>query len=420
MQRNFVKTGITSLIIGLVAALSYLLYSNIYNTNKNIVIKKIKPVKTAWGINIDTLDLTIDTIQEGQNLSTILIPYGISNADVEKIASSNTDVFDVRKIKGGNQYQIIHTKGKQRKGLHFIYIDSDTTYYIIDLAKNFKAIKFKKEIKTVQKEISGVIKGSLWNTFESLNIDPELALQLSDIYQWSIDFYAIQENDLFKLIYDEKFVDGKSVGFGKIHAAWFCASGDSVYAIPFPQDSTISYFNLDGTSLRKAFLKAPLKFRRISSGYTNSRLHPILRISRPHHGVDYSAPSGTPVSTIGDGTVIHAGWSGGGGKTIKIKHSNGYVTSYMHLSGFAKGIRNGTHVQQGEVIGYVGSTGLSTGPHLDFRVYLSGKPINPLKMTSPPSYPVKKDDMAKFKIISDSLKTLLHRIELTKVRKAAA
>ena len=240
---------------------------------------------------------------------------------------------------------------------------------------------------------------------------PSLALSLSDIYAWTIDFYGIQKGDKYKLIYEDLVVDGKSIGFGKILSAWFVNEGKENYAFYFVQDSIGDYFDLSGKNLKRAFLKAPLSFSKITSRFSNSRMHPVLRIRRPHHGVDYAAPKGTPVQTIGAGTVIACGWSGGGGKTIKIKHSNDYVTSYMHLSGFAPGIRNGSRVNQGEVIGYVGSTGLSTGPHLDFRVYKSGTAIDPLKMESPPAKPVNKENIGDFNTTANKFKQQLNLIK---------
>jgi murein DD-endopeptidase MepM/ murein hydrolase activator NlpD len=219
----------------------------------------------------------------------------------------------------------------------------------------------------------------------SKKYNPVLANELSEIYAWSIDFFGLQPADSFSVIYDELYVDSVSIGLGRIHAAYFRSSGTDFYAIPFVQDSVESYYDLEGNSLRKAFLKAPLRFSRISSRYSHSRVHPVLKIRRPHHGVDYAAPTGTPVQAIGDGKIIEAkrGYNNGGGNYIKIRHNSIYTTAYLHLSGFAPGIATGTYVRQGDVIGYVGSTGLATGPHLDFRFYKNGSPVDPLKVEAP-------------------------------------
>ncbi len=223
-----------------------------------------------------------------------------------------------------------------------------------------------------------------------------LALELSDIYAWTVDFFGIQPGDSFSVVYDELFVDTTAIGIGRIHAAYFRQNGREYYAIPFVQDSIESYFDADGSSLRRAFLKAPLHFRRISGRYSHSRLHPILRIRRPHHGVDYSAPIGTPVYSIGDGKVLETAYRGQNGRMVKVRHNSVYTTAYLHLSGYGKGIHPGASVRQGDIIGYVGSSGLSSGPHLDFRVYKNGSPIDPLKMESPPVSPVKMENMIAF------------------------
>jgi len=228
---------------------------------------------------------------------------------------------------------------------------------------------------------------------------------LSDIYAWQIDFFDVKEGDSFRLIYDEAWIDDTTfVDIVSIEGAIFTHRGQEFMAVPFTQDSTREYFDAEGNSLRKAFLKAPLDFFRISSKFSNARFHPVLKRYRPHHGVDYAAPTGTPVKTVGDGVVIEKGYQrSGGGNYLKIRHNSAYTTTYMHLSRFAKGIRKGSNVKQGDVIGYVGSTGLSTGPHLDYRVYKNNQPVNPLKMEVPPSHPVKPELMDSFMVIRDNL-----------------
>jgi murein DD-endopeptidase MepM/ murein hydrolase activator NlpD len=202
-----------------------------------------------------------------------------------------------------------------------------------------------------------------------------------------------------------QYIDTALAGIGRIHAAFFRHMQNDYYAIPFVQDSVEDYYDIDGNSLRRVFLKAPLRYSRISSRYSHSRMHPILKIRRPHHGIDYAAPIGTPVHAVGDGEVIKAGYDDGGGYMLKIRHNSVYTTSYMHLSRYAKGIRRGSHVRQGDVIGYVGSSGLSTGPHLDFRFYRNNQPINPLKVKAPPVEPIKEENRQAF----DSVKAITIR-----------
>jgi len=235
---------------------------------------------------------------------------------------------------------------------------------------------------------------------------------LSKIFAWTIDFFAIQKGDRYRLIYDELSVDSVSIGIGEIHAIEFDHYGEENYAFRFVQASIWDYIDEKGKSLRKTFLKAPLQYSRVSSRFSNGRMHPVLRIRRPHHGVDYAAPRGTPVVSIGDGTVIAgADQKGGGGYYLKIKHNAAYTTTYMHLRGFAKGITVGKRVRQGEEIAYVGSTGLSTGPHLDFRVHMYGKPIDPLKMKADTVEPVKEENLIRYNLVKDSLMNELRKID---------
>jgi murein DD-endopeptidase MepM/ murein hydrolase activator NlpD len=237
------------------------------------------------------------------------------------------------------------------------------------------------------------------------------------MYAWTVDFFGLQPGDHFTVVYDELYVDTLSVGLGRIHAASFNHVGKELLAIPYMQDSVETYFDAEGNSLRRAFLKAPLRFSRISSRFSGSRLHPILKIRRPHYGVDYAAPVGTPVYAIGDGRVIMAGYQSGAGRIVKVRHNGVYTSTYMHLNGFGKGIAAGKYVMQGELLGYVGSSGLSTGPHLDFRVTRNGSPIDPLKMESPPVDPIKPENRVAFNSVRLATLDLLTGKEENKMAK---
>jgi len=278
----------------------------------------------------------------------------------------------------------------------------------------------EKDVHSKLCSAHGVIETSLWNAMKDNGMDPLLALELSQIFAWNIDFYAIQKGDRFRVIYDELYVDSVVVGIGEIYAVQFDHYGTENYGFRFSQDERYDYFDETGMSLRKAFLKSPLDFYRISSRFSHSRLHPVLRIRRPHHGVDYAAPSGTPVKSIGDGTVIARAYqANGGGNYLRIKHNSVYTTVYMHLSGFAKGVVQGARVKQGQVIGYVGATGLATGPHLDFRVFMNGSPVDPLKVEAPPVEPVHPDRMQEYITLKDSLMQELKKINWNEVYAAS-
>jgi murein DD-endopeptidase MepM/ murein hydrolase activator NlpD len=352
--------------------------------------------RIEFGIVVDSFYVYKGEIQPDDNLSSILSRYQIDENTIEKLNKASDSVFDARKIRAGNRYTVLCTNDKQRKALYFIYEPSDTSYIVYTLKDSLNVYARQKNVKVKTIEASGKISGSLWNSFSSLKIDPNLAISLSEIFQWTIDFYAIREGDQFKVEYDQLYVDNKSIGLGHIHSAWFYHNGKPYYAFKFNDNGTISYYDEKGNSLKRGFLKAPLKFSRISSRFSNNRFHPVLRIWRPHHGVDYAAPRGTPVHAIGNALITQAGFTGGGGKTIRLKHAASFETTYMHLSGFAAGIRKGAHVNQGQVIGYVGSSGLATGPHLDFRVYRGGVAIDPLKLISPPGVPVSKQNLSNY------------------------
>jgi len=259
--------------------------------------------------------------------------------------------------------------------------------------------------------MSGIIESSLWNSFIDQGANPNLCIALSDIFAWTVDFFGVQRNDRYKVIYDQYSVDGKFAGIGKIHTALFESSGEEVPAYYFEHGGQVGFFDDKGNSLRKAFLKAPLNFSRISSRFSASRFHPVLKIRRPHYGVDYAAPTGTPVYTIGDGVVSQKSYqAAGGGNYITIKHNSVYTSQYMHLSKYAQGMAVGTRVKQGQLIGFVGSTGLASGPHLDFRIFQNGSPVDPLKVKTPPVEPINEANKALFVEVKDSLSKMLNAI----------
>ena len=247
------------------------------------------------------------------------------------------------------------------------------------------------------------VKSSLYETLQSQNIDPEIAMKLSEIYAWQIDFFRIQPNDSFKVYYEQTFVENKPVGVGKIQAAYFYHNKEDFYAFRFEKDDNVNYYDENGKSLRKTFLKVPLRFSRISSRYSSSRYHPILHRVKAHLGTDYAAPRGTPIMSVGDGVIIAVAYTSGNGNYVKIKHNSVYTTQYLHMSKFAKGIHKGVYVKQGEIIGYVGSTGLATGPHVCFRFWKNGKQVDPLREKMPASEPIASKYKSEYEQVKDKL-----------------
>ncbi len=356
-----------------------------------------------YGIVVDSLVVYRDKVKRNQFLSEILVKYGVSYADIDLAARRAKPVFDVRHLKRGRSYSVLCKNDSSNQIQYFVYEATPTSYVVFDLRDSIHVHKGEKEITTQVNQLHGKITSSLWNAMVEAEADPNLANELSDIFAWTIDFFGLQKNDSFNVVFEELYVDEQKVGLGNVLAVRFNHVGDDHYAFYFVQDSVGDYFDEEGNSLRRAFLKAPLTYKRISSRYSHSRLHPVLKYRRPHLGVDYAAAVGTPVHTVGDGVVERIYRTREGGKQIQIKHNGTYTTKYLHLSGYAKGIKVGKKVKQGDVIAYVGATGLVTGPHLDFRFYRNGKAIDPLKVKSPSVKPVDSLNLKRYKLLIDSL-----------------
>ena len=360
-----------------------------------------------WGICIDSLDVVDGTIGRNELLSTILYRYNVSSQTIYHVEKASEKTWSVRKMQSGKPYHIIRDSDSVATARFFVYDINKTDYAVYSLSDSIYSYIGSIDVDTVLNYISGSIETSLWNAMIDQGAAPELAGMLADIYSWTIDFFGIQKRDSFSVYYQEMFADSVRVATGNIIAANFITSGTDHYAFRYTyHNESGEYFDEKGTSLRRAFLKAPLSYTRISSKFSNARLHPIKKIVRAHHGVDYAAPSGTPVYSVGDGVVTAKAWDNkGGGNYIKIKHNSTYTTEYMHLRGFAKGISVGTHVSQGQLIGYVGMTGTATGPHLDYRVFKNGTAIDPLRMDLPAVDPIKEEDMPQYiKTISGYMK----------------
>jgi hypothetical protein len=362
------------------------------------------PVLTVHGIPLNDYEISTSTVGRNETLADLLLRHDVTLAEIYNISLLPDSLLDERKIKRGNNYAFYTPVDSTGKPVisYFVY-EKDAIHYVkVGIAPDsIWGVNGTKPQSTRLQIASGTIETSLWESMLDSETNPMLAIELSEIFAWSIDFFGIQQGDQYKVIYQESYVDSKSVGIDKIMGAWFYHNGTDFWAIPFVQNGERSFFDEKGNSLRKAFLKAPLRYSRISSGFSSSRLHPILKIRRPHHGVDYAAPSGTPVHTVGDGVVTAVGYQkNGGGNYVKIKHNSVYSTTYMHLSRFGKGIRQGVYVKQGDVIGYVGMTGLASGPHLDFRFYRNGSAVNPLKVEAPPVEPVDEENMTAYRLVS--------------------
>lgn len=359
-----------------------------------------------YGIVADDYLVQNSKVEQGETMGKILAKYGISATTVDKLDKVAKDIFPLRQIRADRPYTTFIVQDSiNGDKLDYLVYEKDVVEYIVFGFKNdsLSITKGEKDV-TIRRQVrSATIESSLWGAIMRDSLPYALAAEMEDIYQWTVDFFGIQKGDHFTVIYDEKLIDTTHVGIGRVWGAKFNHAGKDIYAIPFKQDDKIQYWEYNGASLRKQLLKAPLKFSRVSSRFSRSRLHPVHRVYRPHLGVDYAAPKGTPVRAVADGVVTFKGWGGGGGNTLKIKHAGNLVTGYLHLSGFAKGIKQGSRVKQGDLIGYVGSTGTSTGPHLDYRIWKNGVNIDPLKVPQEPAEPIKKQNMAAFEQVRDRI-----------------
>ena len=367
----------------------------------------------------DTLVMKEGTVQKGQFFSNLLTSLGMSYSESYDLTQASDTIFDVRTLRVGNAYKAYFSEHQSDSPgtvsrLEYLVYDKDRMNQVVfDCQPPYAVWNYQKPIEYVERYADVTISSSLWNDMLAADISPLLILNLSDIYAWTIDFFGLQKGDRFRVLYQEKLCDGEVVAVDTVRYAVFSHGGTEFPAIMFDQkDGGNLWWNEKGESMRKAFLKAPLQYSRISSGFTYARKHPITRKVQPHTGVDYAAPTGTPVMTIGDGEVIERGYKGAGGNTVKIRHNSIYTTAYLHLSKYAAGLKVGDRVKQGDVIGYVGSTGRSTGPHLDFRVWKNGTPINPLTMDSPPAEPIGEDNMPAFNSVKGMYEAQIDAIKL--------
>ena len=310
----------------------------------------------------------------------------------------------------GKNYTVLASKDSLKKAKYFIYQPNAIDYIVYDLRDSINIYKGEKEVETIEKSAAGIINSSLYLSLQESNASPALAVRLSEVFAWSIDFYRIQKGDWFKVIFEEKFVDGESIGIGEIKAVEFNHYDKPFYAFHFSQGEKDDYFDEKAESLRKAFLKSPLKFSRLSSRYTMRRFHPVQKRWKAHLGTDYAAPTGTPIMSTGDGIVIESKRKRANGNYVKVKHNSVYTTQYLHMS--KRNAKVGQHVKQGDIIGYVGSTGLATGPHVCYRFWKNGKQVDHLRQDFPSAEPVMEDNKDEFELLMKELKAKLDFLNL--------
>jgi len=352
-------------------------------TSQAIELKSKNFSKSLYGINIDSMYVETKKIKWGQSFSDILYKSGINNKIIFDAINKSKNIFNLKTLKRGNEYKLLTYLDKKTPS-YFIYEPDLFSGVVYSLEDSIFVDKRIKPIHLKERVVYGNIESSLYETIEKNKFPLDLVYLLVDVFAWQVDFYKINKGDKFKVVYLEEIVDNKVIGIKEIKAAYFYHDNKDYYAFKYDQGKGIDYFDEKGNNLRKTFLRSPLNFSRISSRYSKKRFHPVLKRYKSHLGTDYAAPRGTPIRSVADGVVTEARRNRGNGIYVKIKHNNKYSTQYLHMSKFAKKIKKGVRVTQGQTIGYVGSTGLASGPHVCFRFWKNGIQVDPYKQNDLP------------------------------------
>jgi murein DD-endopeptidase MepM/ murein hydrolase activator NlpD len=367
---------------------------------------------TVYGINVDTLKVHPGTVEPNEALSHILGEFGIGYPTLYKLIENTKDIYNPSRLRAGDPYTIVHTKEDKPRATQFIIEPSPKEYIVYHLQDSIYAEKVEREVQLVQESVTGRISSSVYTSMIQNGGSPQLVNRLVDVLAWQVDFFKIQEGDEFKVIYEEERVGGQPIGLKRILGVYFKHFNKEHYALYYDECGKGDYFDECGNSVRRAFLKAPLNYTRISSRYSPRRFHPILKTYRPHKGTDYAAPSGTPIRAVGSGVVTEARYGRGIGNFVAIRHNGTFTTKYYHMSGFAKGIRPGVAVSQGQTIGYVGMTGYATGPHVCFRFLKNGVEVDPFTVDMPPAKPIDPSELKGFMELRNSMVKRLDQLTI--------
>ncbi len=392
-----------SALLLIVVAFVLLIYTSVFNRtgdyetaiDSSQLVTIEKPVY-KYGMLVNGMEVKESYVKRNQRFAD-LFEGSFVNPEVRKqLTLLPKDVFNFKKIASSKKYALIHQTDSLKTAVALVYEPSPIEYVIFHLKDSLIVENHEREIKTEEKSVTGVISNSLYETIDAMNISNELTNKFVDVFGWQVDFQHLQKGDRFKLIYEENSVEGQPFSIGKILGIYFEHFGHGYYAFPFDQGEGVDFFDEGGKSLRKALLKYPIEFTRISSRYSFNRFHPVAKVFRAHLGTDFAAATGTPIRSVGDGVVLEAQYTANNGNYVKIRHNGTYTTGYLHMSKIASGIYAGTHVKQGQTIGFVGSTGLATGPHLCYRFWRNGVQVDALRVELPPSMPVDKKKWKQF------------------------
>ncbi|MGE5355711.1 MAG: peptidoglycan DD-metalloendopeptidase family protein [Deltaproteobacteria bacterium] len=373
-----------------------------------------RTVTTLYGFDIKNYVFNTNRIKENQIFSSLLYWEGVPYETINKLISNAKGIFDVETIRENSLYTMIR-KDSCGQLLSMVYEPDMYSYVVFNFADSVYVKRVFRDVETRLEFAQGEVENTLWNSMTSIGIDISLIDKMEDALASEVDFYHAQKGDKFKLLYERKYINNRPVSIGNLLGAVYLNDEENT-AIYFEKDKTKGYYNKKGQPTNKTFLKAPVRFSRITSGFSRSRFHPILHRHKAHHGTDYGAPTGTPIMAVGAGIITERGYGRGNGNYITIKHDNKYTTTYLHMSRFGKGIHRGTRVSQGQVIGYVGSTGLATGPHVCFRMKKNGSPVNHLKERFSSPDPLPKKIRNEFFIVRDSILKLMNEYEVSNAR----
>ncbi|HLF50770.1 peptidoglycan DD-metalloendopeptidase family protein [Flavobacterium sp.] len=392
-------------------------------SEKDKVVKVEKsipiPVVVEFGFKLNDFDVINDTIVAGDTFGTIIQKQNLGDKWVHEIVKKVKDTFDVRIIRKGKPYTMLRSKDKAKKLQVFVYQPDRLSYYVIDLRDSIVVYKTTKPVTIKRRTIAGKLDGSLSETLEKEKVEGALASKISKVYAWSIDFFKLKKGDKFAITFTERFInDSIYDGVENLESAFFEYKGKIIYAFPFAQNEKsgkLDYYDEEGKALKNFFLKAPLKFAHITSRYAKNRFHPVQRIWKAHKGTDYAAPKGAPIMTTASGVVEQTGFTAGNGNFVKVKHSRTYSTQYLHMSKIL--VRRGQRVNQGDVIGKVGSTGLATGPHVCYRFWKNGVQVDALRLKLPNSEPMDNRNLPRFMAQMSPLKRELDSVAKLKFTK---
>lgn len=379
------------------------------DSNQRVELEVKKPI-VLYGMVVNDLHVTEDYVKKNQRLADLFEGHYIGSKVWQQLNTLPRSKFDFRKIAATKKYTLITNHDSLKSVRALVYEPNAIDYIIFHMQDSLQIEVCQREVTVLEKVTAGVIESNLSQTVASLGLSNDLTNKFVDIFAWQVDFQRLQKGDRFKIIYEESVVEEKPIGIGKILGIYFEHFKSPYYAFPFDQGDGVDYFDEKGNSLRKALLKYPIEFTRISSYYNLTRFHPIAKVIRAHKGTDFAAPMGTPIRSAGDGIVLEAQYKTNSGNYVKVKHNATYTTGYLHMSKIASGMAPGTRVRQGQVIGYVGSTGLSTGPHLCYRFFKNGAEVDPFKIELPPSQPIEKAKEAEFSQVKLKMQKQLETI----------